>query len=113
MKIYKFELFNEQIIVYEAEAEEKPKSYYIKSRNIWETRVLKDEINRLDRSSLKMFSLSPDRAFYIKELIKYFEERKERTAEALKRYNKKISFLRDVAEEIERGTEENESGGIK
>jgi hypothetical protein len=74
MKLYKhtFNDYRNVIETVEIEVEEKPKTYVIvsKQKGVWESRVSKDDIDKLDRHwDRKMFTLSPDRKPYINALI--------------------------------------------
>lgn len=74
MKIYKhsYDSYKKEVITIEVEAEEKPKTYIItESKNgVWESRVTKDEIGRLvGKYDRRMFTLTPDRKYYINALI--------------------------------------------
>lgn len=74
MKLYKhtFNDYRNEIVTVEIEVEEKPKTYVVKERKkgVQESRVSKDDINKLDRNwDRKMFTLSPDRKPYINALI--------------------------------------------
>lgn len=74
MKIYKhtFNDFRNVVETVEIEVEEKPKTYVVvgRQKGVWESRVSKDDIGKLDRHwGRKMFMLSPDKKPYINSLI--------------------------------------------
>ena len=74
MKIYKhtFNDIRNVVKTVEIEVEEKPKTYVVIGRQngVWESRVSKDDIGKLDRHwDRKMFMLSPDKKPYINYLI--------------------------------------------
>ena len=74
MKIYKhtFNDFRNAVETVEIEVEEKPKTYVVvgRQKGIWESRISKDDIDKLDRHwGRKMFTLSPDKKPYINSLI--------------------------------------------
>ena len=74
MKIYKhtFNDFRNVVETIEIEVEEKPKTYVVIGRQsgVWESRISKDDIDKLDRHwGRKMFTLLPDRKAYINSLI--------------------------------------------
>ena len=90
MKIYKhtFNNFRNVIETVEIEVEEKPKTYVVVGRQngVWESRVSKDDIDKLDRHwDRKMFSLSPDRKPYINSLIADKENEINRLKNALEK----------------------------
>ena len=74
MKIYKHTFNNIRNVVetVEIEVEEKPKTYVVigRQKGVWESRISKDDIDKLDRHwDRKMFTLLPDRKAYINSLI--------------------------------------------
>ena len=74
MKIYKhtFNDFRNVVETVEIEVEEKPKTYVVvgRQKGVWESRVSKDDIGKLDRHwGRRMFTLSPDKKPYINSLI--------------------------------------------
>ena len=74
MKIYKhtFNDFRNVVETVEIEVEEKPKTYVVvgRQKGVWESRVSKDDIDKLDKHwDRKMFTLSPDKKPYINSLI--------------------------------------------
>lgn len=74
MKIYKFkfDLYKNEMVMYEVEVEEKPKTYAVMDNpvGIYERHIFKDKIGILDRScDREMFLLEPDRHRFIQALL--------------------------------------------
>ena len=92
MKIYKHEYYpsDGKIRTIEIDVEEKPKSYTIIGRKagVWESRILKEDIGKLDgRYTKKMFTLTDDITEFLKAIIdrvdthiKYVKEDLEKSA---------------------------------
>ena len=90
MKIYKhtFNDFRNVVETLEIEVEEKPKTYVVvgRQKGVWESRVSKDDIGKLDRYwDRKMFMLSPDKKPYINSLIADKENEINRLRSALEK----------------------------
>lgn len=103
MKIYKhtFNEFRNVVETKEIEVEEKPKTYVVvgKQKGVWESRISKDDIDKLDINwDKKMFTLSPDRKAYINSLItaKEYEIKrlKNKIEEAEQRKNILVELLK-------------------
>lgn len=90
VKIYKhtFNDFRNVIETVEIEVEEKPKTYVVvgRQKGVWESRISKDDIGKLDRHwNRKMFMLSPDKKPYINYLIADEENEINRLRSALEK----------------------------
>lgn len=103
MKIYKhkFNDFKNVVETVEIEVEEKPKTYVVvgRQKGVWESRINKDAINKLDINWGKtMFTLSPDKKTYINSLIADKESEinqlKDRIVKAEQRKNILAELLR-------------------
>lgn len=107
MKLYKhtFNDYRNEVETVEIEVEEKPKTYVIVSKQtgVWESRVSKDDIDKLDRHwDRKMFTLSPDRKPYINSLIADKENEINRIKNSLeKAVEMKTVFLELLRKEDE------------
>lgn len=93
MKMYKFfyNQWSKEIETTEFEVEEKEKTYKVSNptRDIWQSRIRKDDIGKLYGSNNCMFSLSPDPSEYISRLIE-LEGRKIKSLEHSMKYHGEI-----------------------
>jgi hypothetical protein len=107
MKIYKhtFNDFRNVVETVEIEVEEKPKTYVVvgRQKGVWESRVSKDDIDKLERHwDRKMFTLSSDRKPYINALI----DDKENEINRLKDNLKKTEQIKNILAELLRKEDE-------
>lgn len=101
MKIYKhtFNDFSNVVETVEIEVEEKPKTYVVvgRQKGVWESRVSKDDIDKLDRHwDRKMFTLSPDRKPYINSLIADKENEINRLKDRLEKAEQRKNILAEL-----------------
>lgn len=99
MKIYKhtFNDFRNVVETVEIEVEEKPKTYVVVGRGVWESRVSKDDIDKLDRHwDRKMFTLSPDKKPYINSLIADKENEINRLKDKLEKAEQRKNILAEL-----------------
>lgn len=107
MKIYKhtFNDFRNVVETVEVEVEEKAKTYVVvgRQKGIWESRIRKDDIDKLDvHWDRRMFTLSPDKKPYINSLIADNENKinvlKDKIEKAVQRKNMLVELLRKECE---------------
>ena len=108
MKIYKhtFNDFRNVIETVEIEVEEKPKTYVVVSRQrgVWESRVSKDDIGKLDRHwDRKMFTLSPGRKPYISSLIDDKENEINQLKDRLEKAEQRKNILAELLRKEDEG----------
>ena len=108
MKIYKhtFNDFRNVVETVEIEVEEKPKTYVIvgRQKGVWESRVSKDDIDKLDRHwDRKMFTLSPNRKPYINSLIADKENEIKRLKDSLEKAKKRKNILDELLRKEDEG----------
>ena len=108
MKIYKhtFSDFRNVVETVEIEVEEKPKTYVVvgRQKGVWESRVSKDDIDKLDRHwDRKMFTLSPDRKPYINSLIADKEDEIKRLKDSLDKAEQRKNMLVELLREEDEG----------
>ena len=101
MKIYKhtFNNFRNVVETVEIEVEEKPKTYVVvgRQKGVWESRVSKDDVDKLDRYwDRKMFTLSPDKKPYINSLIADNENKIKQLKDSLEKANKIKNILAEL-----------------
>ena len=107
VKIYKhtFNDFRNVVETVEIEVEEKPKTYVVvgRQKGVWESRVSKDDIGKLDRHwDRQMFMLSPDKKPYINSLIADKENEINRLKDSLE----KAIEIKDLLAELLRKEDE-------
>ena len=108
MKIYKhtFNDFRNVVETVEIEVEEKPKTYVIvgRQKGVWESRVSKDDIDKLDRHwDRKMFTLSPNRKPYINSLIADKENEIKRLKDSLEKAEQRKNILDELLRKEDEG----------
>lgn len=108
MKIYKhtFNDFRNVVETVEIEVEEKPKTYVVvgRQKGVWESRVSKDDIDKLDRCwGRKMFTLSPDKKPYINSLIADKENEINRLKDSLKKSEQRKNILAELLRKEDEG----------
>lgn len=108
MKIYKhtFSDFRNVVETVEIEVEEKPKTYVVvgSQKGVWESRVSKDDIDKLDRHwDRKMFTLSPDRKPYINSLIADKENEINRLKDSLEKAEQRKNILSELLRKEDEG----------
>ena len=108
MKIYKhtFNDFRNVIETVEIEVEEKPKTYVVvgRQKSVWESRVSKDDIDKLDRHwDRKMFTLSPDKKPYINSLIADKENEINRLKDSLEKAEQIKNILAELLSKEDEG----------
>lgn len=108
MKIYKhtFNDFRNVVETVEIEVEEKPKTYVVVGRQegVWESRVSKDDIDKLDRHwNRKMFTLSPDRKPYINSLIADKENEINQLKDRLEKAEQRKNILAELLRKEDEG----------
>lgn len=108
MKIYKhtFNDFRNVVETVEIEVEEKPKTYVVvgRQKGVWESRVSKDDIDKLDRYwDRKMFTLSPDRKPYINALIADKENEINRLKDSLEKAEQRKNILAELLRKEDEG----------
>lgn len=108
MKIYKhtFNDFRNVVETVEIEVEEKPKTYVVvgRQKGVWESRVSKDDIDKLDRHwDRKMFTLSPDRKTYINSLIADKENEINRLKDSLEKAEQRKNILAELLRKEDEG----------
>ena len=108
MKIYKhtFNDFGNVVETVEIEVEEKPKTYVVVGRQngVWESRVSKDDIDKLDRRwDRKMFTLSPDKKPYINSLIADKENEISRLKDSLKKAEQRKNIFAELLRKEDEG----------
>ena len=108
MKLYKhtFNDFKNEVETVEIEVEEKPKTYVITERKsgVWESRVSKDDIDKLDRYwDRKMFTLSPDRKPYINSLIADKENEINQLKDRLEKSEQRKNILAELLRKEDEG----------
>ena len=106
MKLYRFELFlftNKPISMYEQEAVEKPKSYEIQ-RDYGKSRILKEEIGRLNGYGTTLYLLEPDMAkakeIFSNNLRQIVELKRKALEKAESNYKKLQMFLPELSEPL-------------
>lgn len=108
MKIYKhtFNDYRNEIETVEIEVEEKPKTYVVVRGQIgaWESRVSKDDIDKLDRHwDRKMFTLSPDKKPYINSLIADKENEINQLKDRLEKAEQRKNILAELLRKEDEG----------
>ena len=108
MKIYKhtFNDFRNVVETVEIEVEEKPKTYVVvgRQKGVWESRVSKDDIDKLDRHwDRKMFTLSPDKKLYINSLIADKEIEINRLKDSLEKAERRKNILAELLRKEDEG----------
>ena len=108
MVIYKhtFNDFRNEIETVEIEVEEKPKTYVVvgRQKGVWESRVSKDDIDKLDRHWVrKMFTLSPDRKPYINSLIADKENEINQLKDRLEKAEQRKNILAELLRKEDEG----------
>ena len=108
MKIYKhtFNDFRNVVETVEIEVEEKPKTYVVvgRQKGVWESRVSKDDIGKLDRHwDRKMFMLSPDKKPYINSLIADNENKIKQLKDSLEKAKKIKNILAELLRKEDEG----------
>ena len=108
MKIYKhtFNDFRNVVETVEIEVEEKPKTYVVvgRQKGVWESRVSKDDINKLDINwGKKMFTLSPDRKVYINSLITDKENEIKQLKNRLEKAEQRKNILAELLRKEDEG----------
>ena len=108
MKIYKhtFNDFRNVVETVEIEVEEKPKTYVVVSgqKGVWESRISKDDIDKLDRHwDRKMFTLYPDRKSYINSLIADKENEINRLKDSLEKAEQRKNILVELLRKEDEG----------
>ena len=108
VKIYKhtFKDFRNVVETVEIEVEEKPKIYVVvgRQKGVWESRVSKDDIDKLDRHwDRKMFTLSPDRKPYINSLIADNENEINRLKDNLEKAKQRKNILAELLRKEDEG----------
>ena len=108
MKIYKhtFNDFRNVIETVEIEVEEKPKTYVVigRQKGVWESRISKDDIDKLDRHwDRKMFTLSPDKKPYINSLIADNENEINRLKDNLEKAKQRKNILVELLRKEDEG----------
>ena len=108
MKIYKhtFNDFRNVIETVEIEVEEKPKTYVVvgRQKGVWESRISKDDIDKLDRHwDRKMFTLSPDRKPYISSLIDDKENEINQLKDRLEKAEQRKNILAELLRKEDEG----------
>lgn len=112
MKIYKhtFDDFRNVVKTVEIEVEEKPKTYVVvgRQKGVWESRVSKDDIDKLDRNlDIKMFTLSPDKKPYINSLIADAENKINRLKDNIEETEQRKNILVELLRKEDEGKNEN------
>ena len=108
VKIYKhtFNDFRNVVETVEIEVEEKPKTYVVvgRQKGVWESRVSKDDIDKLDRNwDRKMFTLSADRKPYINSLIADNENKIKQLKDSLEKAKKTKNILAELLRKEDEG----------
>ena len=108
MKIYKhtFDDFRNVVNTVEIEVEEKPKTYVVvgRQKGVWESRVSKDDIDKLDRHwDRKMFTLLPDRKAYINSLIADMDSEIDRLKDNLEKAKQRKSMFVELLRKEDEG----------
>lgn len=108
MKIYKhtFDDFKNVVKTVEIEVEEKPKTYVVidRQKGVWESRISKDDIDKLDRCwDRKMFTLSPNKKLYINSLIADKENEINRLKDDLKKAIERKDLLTELLRKEDEG----------
>lgn len=108
MKIYKhtFNDFRNVVETVEIEVEEKSKTYVVvgRQKGVWESRINKDDIDKLDGHwNKKMFTLSPDQKTYINSLIADKENEINQLKEKLKKAKQRKNILAELLRKEEEG----------
>ena len=108
MKIYKhtFNDFRNVVDTVEFEVEEKPKTYVVigRQKGVWESRISKDDIDKLDRHlDRKMFTLSPDKKPYINSLIADNENEINRLKDNLEKAKQRKNILVELLRKEDEG----------
>ena len=108
VKIYKhtFNNFRNVVETVEVEVEEKPKTYVVigRQKGVWESRVSKDDIGKLDRHwDRKMFMLSPDKKPYINSLIADKEKEIKRLKDSLEKAEQIKNILAELLRKEDEG----------
>ena len=110
VKIYKhtFNDFRNVVETVEIEVEEKPKTYVVvgRQKGVWESRVSKDDIDKLDiHWDRKMFTLSPDKKPYINSLIADNENEINRLKDNLEKAKQRKNILVELLRKEDEGNE--------
>lgn len=108
MKIYRhtFNDFRNVVETVEIEVEEKPKTYVVvgRQKGVWESRVRKDDIGKLDSHwDREMFTLSPDRKPYINSLIADKENEINRLKDNLEKAEQRKNILAELLRKEDAG----------
>ena len=108
MKIYKhtYNDYRNEIETVEIEVEEKPKTYVVigRQKGVWESRISKDDIDKLDRHwDRKMFTLSPDKKPYINSLIADNENEINRLKDNLEKAKQRKNILSELLRKEDEG----------
>ena len=108
MKIYKhtFNDFKNVVKTVEIEVEEKTKTYVVigRQKGVWESRISKDDIDKLDRHwDRKMFTLSPDKKPYINSLIADKENEINRLKDNLEKAKQRKNILAELLRKEDEG----------
>ena len=108
MKIYKhtFNNFRNVVETVEIEVEEKPKTYVVvgRQKGVWESRVSKDDVDKLDRYwDRKMFTLSPDKKPYINSLIADNENKIKQLKDSLEKAKQTKNILAELLRKEDEG----------
>lgn len=110
MKIYKhtFNDIRNVVKTVEIEVEEKPKTYAVvgKQTGVWESRISKDDIDKLDSHwDRKMYTLSPDRTTYINSLIADNENKIDQLKDRLVKAEQRKNILAELLRKEDDGNE--------
>lgn len=108
MKIYKhtFDDIRNVVKTVEIEVEEKPKTYVVigRQKGVWESRISKDDIGKLDRHwDRKMFTLLPDRKAYIDSLIADMDSEIDRLKDNLEKAEQRKNMFVELLRKEDEG----------
>ena len=108
VKIYKhtFNDFRNVVETVEIEVEENPKTYVVvgRQKGVWESRISKDDIDKLDRHwDRKMFTLSPNKKPYINSLIADKENEINRLKDSLEKAIERKDLLTELLRKEDEG----------
>lgn len=105
MKIYKHEYSSRdgKIKTFEVNVEEKPKSYTVTGRNagVWESRILKENIGKLDGIyTKKMYTLTADTTEFLRAMVDRVETHIKYVKEDLEKSVNEKGYLLKLLDEI-------------